>query len=391
MLRRPLIALVLSLLAGPAFAQAPSPAQLGLVVATPNVVQVLDTTKTWSTLGTINPTTHLFTPAGGSGIPDAPNDSTTYGRRVTSGVGAWSHITHNDITDWAASVPPPTPPGGSSGQIQFNSGGSVFGGFTASGDATINTATGAVAVTKTGGVAFGALATIVPGTGVATAAAAAANTNGGMALVNGAPVVGNALKWSATGVQDAGAFPSTSVQRFTALASLTGATPVCQINGCTPTGTGYGATVAGTMTLTTNGGKFVCSPYPVLNVTTNAGGNIVTVNSVATPGSCTTLGSTYDEAWTTGGSLSAGSGALFAITWTASAPDLHARLRFEIRPDLRLRPRRTGRGWAKHQFRHRSQWRRRWRRRRGNNVFSSRFCGWRLSNDYDWARRSQRG
>lgn len=49
-------------------------------------------------------------------------------------------------------------PGGTSGQIQFNSGGN-FGGFTASGDATINTGTGAVAVTQTGGVAFAPSAT----------------------------------------------------------------------------------------------------------------------------------------------------------------------------------------------------------------------------------------
>lgn len=48
--------------------------------------------------------------------------------------------------------------GGSSGQIQFNSSG-ILGGFTASGDATINTSTGAVAVTKTGGVAFAPSAT----------------------------------------------------------------------------------------------------------------------------------------------------------------------------------------------------------------------------------------
>jgi hypothetical protein len=49
-------------------------------------------------------------------------------------------------------------PGGTSGQIQYNSSGS-FGGFTASGDATVNTATGAVAVTKTNGTAFGTGAT----------------------------------------------------------------------------------------------------------------------------------------------------------------------------------------------------------------------------------------
>jgi hypothetical protein len=54
-------------------------------------------------------------------------------------------------------------PGGSAGQIQCN-GGSVFCAFTASGDASINTTTGAVTVTKTNGTAFGSLATLPLGT-----------------------------------------------------------------------------------------------------------------------------------------------------------------------------------------------------------------------------------
>ena len=49
-------------------------------------------------------------------------------------------------------------PGGTSGQIQYNHSGS-FGGFTVTGDATINTATGVNTVTKTKGTAFGPLAT----------------------------------------------------------------------------------------------------------------------------------------------------------------------------------------------------------------------------------------
>jgi hypothetical protein len=50
-------------------------------------------------------------------------------------------------------------PGGSVGQIQYKLAGTSFGGFTASGDATINTTTGAISVTKTGGVSFAASAT----------------------------------------------------------------------------------------------------------------------------------------------------------------------------------------------------------------------------------------
>ena len=49
-------------------------------------------------------------------------------------------------------------PGGSSGQIQFNSA-STFGGFTMLGDATISTSTGVITVTKTNGVSFAPSAT----------------------------------------------------------------------------------------------------------------------------------------------------------------------------------------------------------------------------------------
>jgi hypothetical protein len=49
-------------------------------------------------------------------------------------------------------------PGGTSGQIQYDNAGS-FGGFTMSGDATVNTSTGAVTVTKTSGAAFAPSAT----------------------------------------------------------------------------------------------------------------------------------------------------------------------------------------------------------------------------------------
>jgi hypothetical protein len=43
-------------------------------------------------------------------------------------------------------------PGGSTGQIQYNAGGGNFGGFTASGDATINTGTGVVTLSNGVGV-----------------------------------------------------------------------------------------------------------------------------------------------------------------------------------------------------------------------------------------------
>jgi hypothetical protein len=75
----------------------------------------------------------------------------------------------NGLTYWASSLSnwysiqtvssgSATLPGGTSGQIQYDNAG-AFGGFTASGDATINTTTGAITVTKTNGVSFASSAT----------------------------------------------------------------------------------------------------------------------------------------------------------------------------------------------------------------------------------------
>lgn len=52
-----------------------------------------------------------------------------------------------------------TPPGGTTGQVQYNAGSNTFGGFTVSGDGTLDTSTGALVVTKTNGVSFAASAT----------------------------------------------------------------------------------------------------------------------------------------------------------------------------------------------------------------------------------------
>ena len=49
------------------------------------------------------------------------------------------------------------PAGGSPGQVQFNNSG-LLDGFTVSGDATLNTSTGAITVTKTSGYAFATVA-----------------------------------------------------------------------------------------------------------------------------------------------------------------------------------------------------------------------------------------
>ena len=61
-----------------------------------------------------------------------------------------------------------------------NAGGTAFANQTVSGDVTLSSA-GAVTVTKTNGVSFGGLATVTPGTGVATLLAGASSGTGGPA------------------------------------------------------------------------------------------------------------------------------------------------------------------------------------------------------------------
>ena len=48
---------------------------------------ILDSTRTWVAIGTVDPTTHTFTPVGGGGgggIPEAPLDGQQYGRQDAS-------------------------------------------------------------------------------------------------------------------------------------------------------------------------------------------------------------------------------------------------------------------------------------------------------------------
>ena len=75
-----------------------------------------------------------------------------------NGLTYWASSPSNWYSIESVSSASATVPGGTSGQIQYDNAGS-FGGFTASGDATINTTTGAVTVTKTNGTAFAPSAT----------------------------------------------------------------------------------------------------------------------------------------------------------------------------------------------------------------------------------------
>lgn len=67
-------------------------------------------------------------------------------------------------------------PGGSSGTIQYNNAG-AFGGFTVSGDGTLDTTTGALSVTASGGVSFGSAAFAATSAFDASGAAATAQSN----------------------------------------------------------------------------------------------------------------------------------------------------------------------------------------------------------------------
>ena len=64
----------------------------------------------------------------------------------------------SDYQPGPSPAPAPSTPGGSTGQLQYNNAG-VMSGVTVNGDGTLNTATGALTVTKTSGTAFSALAT----------------------------------------------------------------------------------------------------------------------------------------------------------------------------------------------------------------------------------------
>lgn len=93
------------------------------------------------------------------GFPTAPGSGTAGVTRIIAGTNITVSPTGGtgNVTISASGGGSGTP-GGTSGQVQYNNAG-AFGGFTVGGDATLNTATGALTVTKTNGTAFAASAT----------------------------------------------------------------------------------------------------------------------------------------------------------------------------------------------------------------------------------------
>lgn len=162
---------------------------------------------------------------------------------VASSVGAWAQNTqcsnrpsgdnsnacaNTRFVQSAVSAIPGTPPGGTNGQIQYNNAG-AFGGFTASGDFTINTSTGVgvLATVNANTGSFGSAtscvtfttngkglitaasqATCTPaigsitglGTGVATALGTAVSTAGGVPII---VAKGNSIQMGTSAISSA--------------------------------------------------------------------------------------------------------------------------------------------------------------------------------------------
>ncbi len=102
--------------------------------------------------------------ANGSGLTSLAASGTDYAPATSggsllygNGAGGFSNATTGTGVSFLGGVLSASA-AGTSGQVQYNNSGAL-GGFTASGDATINTSTGAVTVTKTNGNAFAAIAT----------------------------------------------------------------------------------------------------------------------------------------------------------------------------------------------------------------------------------------
>jgi hypothetical protein len=149
-------------------------------------------------------------------------------------------------------------PGGTSGQIQYNNGGS-FGGLTIGGDATLNSGTGALTVTRSNGVAFGTLAfaNSVAGSALTGTSLASGITSSSLTSFGAAPALG-----AATGT-------SLALGGATLGANALAVTGTVALGGATISGSGTGSFLSVSGTWNTSG---VVDAALLVNVTNTASG-----------------------------------------------------------------------------------------------------------------------
>lgn len=182
-------------------------------------------------------------------------------------------------------------PGGTNGQVQFNSSG-VFAGFTLAGDASLNTSTGALTVTKTSGTSFGPLATATApyalGTPSALVLTNATGTPSSIGLANGTGLPTTGL----TGALQAAQEPAHTGDATNTAGSL--ALSVKGINGVAMSGLATG--IVKNTTTTGVPSIAIASDFPTLNQSTT--GNAATASAMATTGLTGTLQAAQEPAHT---------------------------------------------------------------------------------------------
>ena len=91
MLRRVFFSLALGLAASCAYAQAPSPADVGISKGTPDVFKLKGHDNVWTPFGLVDPSTHIFIPGTNGAI--APDDCIKWGPGLTSAGAACNSVT----------------------------------------------------------------------------------------------------------------------------------------------------------------------------------------------------------------------------------------------------------------------------------------------------------